>query len=126
MSTSTAPPVVSSCPSVNPKYALPDLPHLAGVDIARSPLDAFRLAVAKLVSEAWGDVEVEKIFAGVDTGESIWTLLRWRRRQWLIQGGKKGADLAVAIPRFKKGKPDEWGKRVVDAVSKENMSFVMY
>lgn len=31
--------------------------------------------------------------------------------------GKKGADLAVAIPRFVKGKPDEPAKKVLDAVS---------
>ena len=31
--------------------------------------------------------------------------------------GKKGGDLTVAIPRFVKGKPDEWAKKVTDAVS---------
>jgi len=64
---------------------------------ASQPIDAFKTAVAQLVASAWED-DAAKIVQGVDTG-------------------KKGADLALAIPRFKKGKPDEWAKKVLDAVS---------
>lgn len=40
-------------------------------------MDAFRLAVAKIISEAWGEPEnVAKIFDGVDTGALIATLRR--------------------------------------------------
>lgn len=39
--------------------------------------------------------------------------------------GKKGADLAVAIPRFVKGKPDEAAKKVLDAVSTAIVAFHM-
>lgn len=67
-STSTAPPVVDPHPAVNPQYALPELPVVKGADPERVPIDAFRLAVAKQVAEVW-DVDVEKVFAGVDTGE---------------------------------------------------------
>jgi len=35
--------------------------------------------------------------------------------------GKKGSDLAVAIPRFVKGNPAEAGKKVVDAVSRSTL-----
>lgn len=79
-------------------YALPTLPSLPGTDIVRQPVDAFKIAVAQLVSEAWGDVDAAKLVAGVDTG-------------------KRGTDLTLAIPRFKKGKPDEWSQKVIDAVS---------
>ncbi|TXT04347.1 hypothetical protein VHUM_04114 [Vanrija humicola] len=81
-------------------YELPAVPQIAGVDYARVPIEQFKAAVAKLVAEAW-DESPEKIFAGVDTG-------------------KKGADLAVAIPRFKKGKPDEWAKKVLDVFKPDN------
>lgn len=79
------------------KYALGPVPQMPGADYARVPVDQFRAAVAKVVAEAW-DEPAEKIFAGVDLG-------------------KKGADFAVATPRFKKGKPDEWVQKVLDAVS---------
>lgn len=81
-------------------YELPPVPQIPGVDYTRVPIEQFKAAVAKLVAEAW-DETPEKIFAGVDTG-------------------KKGADLAVAIPRFKKGKPDDWAKKVLDVVRKKH------
>ncbi|BEJ15181.1 hypothetical protein CspHIS471_0409480 [Cutaneotrichosporon sp. HIS471] len=82
------------------KYALGPVPAIPGTDYARVPVDQFRAAVAKVVADAW-DETPEKIFAGVDLG-------------------KKGADFAVATPRFKKGKPDEWVKKVVDAFKPDN------
>lgn len=30
--------------------------------------------------------------------------------------GKKNIDMCVAVPRFKKGNPDEWAARVTEAV----------
>lgn len=84
--------------SSSSQYALPStLPSVEGYYPETQPIDGFKLAVAQLVAKAWEE-DVAKIVAGVDTG-------------------KKGADLAVAVPRFKKGKPDEWAKKVVDAVS---------
>jgi arginyl-tRNA synthetase len=83
------------------EYALPTLPSVPGLFPEAQPIDAFKLAVAQVVATAWEE-DVAKIVAGVDTG-------------------KKGADLALAIPRFKKGKPDEWSKKVVDAVSNCSM-----
>lgn len=80
------------------KYALGPVPQIPGADYARVPIDQFRAAVAKVVADAW-DETPEKIFPGVDLG-------------------KKGADFAVATPRFKKGKPDEWVQKVLDAVSR--------
>ncbi|KAK1927325.1 hypothetical protein DB88DRAFT_537287 [Papiliotrema laurentii] len=85
----------SAQPPILEKYALPELPSVAAADPHRNVLDAARLSVAKIVSEAWG-VDADKVFMGVDTG-------------------KKGADLAIAIPRFVKGKPDEAAKKVLDA-----------
>lgn len=82
------------------KYQLPALPEIPGVDYDRVPLDAFRAAVAQVVATAW-DEDVQKIFTGVDTG-------------------KKGADFAVAVPRFKKGKPDEWILKVTDGFKPDN------
>lgn len=84
------------------KYALGPVPEIAGADYARVPIDKFRAAVAKVVADAW-DETPEKIFPGVDLG-------------------KKGADFAVATPRFKKGKPDEWVQKVLDAVSQVKWS----
>ncbi len=50
-------------------YPLPDLPTgVPDADPTRSPLDAFRLSVAKLVGEVWEE-DPAKIYAGVDTGE---------------------------------------------------------
>ena len=68
MADSAAPPAVTSHPPTNPKYALPELPKLPDVDAERIPLDAFRLAAAKLVADAWG-MDAAKIFPGVDVGE---------------------------------------------------------
>ncbi|KAL7424485.1 arginyl-tRNA synthetase [Cryptotrichosporon argae] len=82
------------------RYELPPTPAIAGVN-ERAVIDSFKAHVAHFVAEAWGDVDPAKVFAGVDTG-------------------KKGADLSVAIPRFKKGKPDEWAKQVVDKFTPNN------
>lgn len=74
----------------------PTLPVIAGTDYVHEPIQAFKAAVAQIVADAWEE-DVSKIYAGVDTG-------------------KKGTDLALAVPRFKKGKPDEWIKKVEEAV----------
>ena len=64
---------------------LPQLPSVPGVDTKRAPLDNFRLAIAKHVSESLG-VDVNAAFAAVGTG--------------------KIGDYTVAVPRFKlPGKP---------------------
>ncbi len=73
MATFAAPPIASSHSPVV-KYPLPDIPtNVPGADPARSPKDAFRLAVAKFVGEVW-DEDPAKIYAGVDTGESARSL----------------------------------------------------
>lgn len=81
-------------------YDLPALRDIPGTDYHRRPIDAFRALVAQKVAKAW-DEDVVKVFAGVDLG-------------------KKGADLAVAAPRFKKGNPAEWTKKVVDSFEADN------
>ena len=78
-------------------YSIPELPTVEGAHPDRNILDAARLSVAKTIAAAW-DVDVAKVFPAVDFG-------------------KKGADLAVAIPRFFKGSPDEHGAKVVESVS---------
>ncbi|ORY29670.1 hypothetical protein BCR39DRAFT_531576 [Naematelia encephala] len=96
MSTSAAPPSTTPHPAIKAEFELPEYAtNVEGSDPERIPLDKFKLVVVKLVADAW-DEDPAKIFQGVDTG-------------------KKGADLAVAIPRFKKGKPEEWGQKVVAA-----------
>lgn len=77
------------------QHQLPEVPVFPGSDYEREPIQRFRAAVAVLIGEVWGE-DPAKLYAGVDTG-------------------KRGHDLALAIPRFKKGKPDEWGKKVVEA-----------
>ena len=88
---SVAPPIAGS-PATSSKYTLTPLPEVPAAAGHRQIIDTFKVAVAQLVGEAWGE-DPAKIFEGVDTG-------------------KKGADLAVAVPRFKKGKPDEWAEKV--------------
>jgi hypothetical protein len=49
---------------------LPPVPSVSGADPSRAVLDGFRIAVADFVSKTW-DVELEKVFAGVDTGNIL-------------------------------------------------------
>lgn len=81
-------------------HALPALPTIPGTNYDRVPIDAFRASVAQRVATAW-DEDVSKVFAGVDAG-------------------KRGADFAVAVPRFKKGNPAEWIAAVVDSFKPDN------
>lgn len=67
----------SAQPPILEKYALPELPSVAAADPHRNVLDAARLSVAKIVSEAWG-VDADKVFMGVDTGELSFTHLETR------------------------------------------------
>lgn len=81
------------------KYFLPILPEIQGVDPTRSVVEAFKIAAAKLVADAWEE-DVAKIYPAVEMG-------------------KKGADLSVAVVRFKRGKPADlevWTKKVIDNV----------
>ena len=66
-----APPITGvKTAEIPERYALPaDLPEVPGVDVTKEPMEAFKLVVAKLIAEAWGE-DVLKIYAGVDTGES--------------------------------------------------------
>lgn len=68
MASSIAPPTVSSTHPVKPQYELGELPEVASADPSRSPLDAFKLGIAKLVAEAWNE-DVGKVFDGLDTSE---------------------------------------------------------
>lgn len=76
---------------------LPILPHIAGTDPTRVPLDIFRTAVAVQINRAIPSLSLEKIFEGVD-------IL------------KKDVDFQVAVPRFRLGgKPIDWAQKVVDS-----------
>lgn len=67
---STAPPITGAKVEIPSQYALAaDLPQIPGVDLAKEPMEAFKLSVAKLVAQAW-DEDVMKVYAGVDTGGS--------------------------------------------------------
>ncbi|KAF8696470.1 hypothetical protein AX14_001571 [Amanita brunnescens Koide BX004] len=69
----------------------PPLSNVPGTD----PLDAFRIAIAKRVSDALPPLTLEQAYTGVDYG-------------------KKGADFTVALPRFRlPGNVDELAQRVV-------------
>ncbi|WRT68664.1 arginine-tRNA ligase [Kwoniella shivajii] len=79
------------------EFQLPALPTVQGTNPERSPVDAFKLAVAQICAEAF-DEKIEKVYPAVEMG-------------------KKGVDLSVAIVRFKKGKPADlevWAKKVID------------
>lgn len=80
---------------------LPELPKTPAADPARNPLDAFRLAIAQLITKAVPEITLENAFEGVQTS-----------------AGKVG-DFTVAMPRFriKSAKPDELAKKVQEAVS---------
>ena len=74
------------------------LPQVPGTDPIRSPLDAFRIAVAVEINRAAPTLSLEKAYEGVDYG-------------------KKGPDFTVAMPRFRLGgKPNDWAQKVVENV----------
>ncbi|KAK8854571.1 arginine-tRNA ligase [Kwoniella newhampshirensis] len=79
------------------RFVLPALPEVEGADPARSVIDAFKIATAQIVAEAF-DEKIEKIHPAIEMG-------------------KKGVDFSVAIVRFKRGKPADlevWAKKVID------------
>ena len=77
---------------------LPPLPEVPGTDPTRCVLDAFRIAIAKIVADGLEQLTVEQVYQGVDYG-------------------KKGEDFTVALPRFRlPGKVDELAKKVLDKV----------
>ncbi|KAJ7510267.1 hypothetical protein B0H11DRAFT_1958227 [Mycena galericulata] len=57
-------------------------------------LDAFRSSIAERVAAALPPLTVEQAYSGVDYG-------------------KKGADFTIALPRFKLGKPEDVGAKVI-------------
>lgn len=77
--------------------SLPSLPHVPGTDASSCILDAFRIAIAKRVSDALPPLTLDQAYVGVDYG-------------------KKGVDFTVALPRFRlPGKPDELAAKVVSS-----------
>ncbi|KAH9946427.1 arginyl-tRNA synthetase [Epithele typhae] len=75
---------------------LSKLPDVPGTDPTRCVLDAFRIAIAKVLADALPALTVEKAYEGVDYG-------------------KKGEDFTVALPRFRlPGKVDELAKKVLE------------
>ncbi|KAH7918786.1 arginyl-tRNA synthetase [Leucogyrophana mollusca] len=75
--------------------SLPSLPPVPGADPSSCILDAFRIAIAKRVSDALPPLSLEQAYSGVDYG-------------------KKGVDFTVALPRFRlPGKPDELASKVL-------------
>nr|ODN94557.1 arginine-tRNA ligase [Cryptococcus depauperatus CBS 7855] len=87
------------CSDIPEKYVLPEIPQIKGVDSTRSPVEAFKIAAAKRVADAWGE-NIEKIYPAVEMGKF-----------------DKETDLSIAIVRFKRGKPADleiWAKKVID------------
>jgi arginyl-tRNA synthetase len=79
-------------------YYLPPVPSVKGADTETAIIEAYRIAAAKIVSEAV-DIPLETAYPGIDVGN-------------------KKADLYVAMPRFRLGgKPDQWAEKVVAHVS---------
>ncbi|KAH7904951.1 hypothetical protein BJ138DRAFT_1165691 [Hygrophoropsis aurantiaca] len=75
--------------------SLPSLPPVATADPSACILDAFRIAIAKRLSDALSPLTLEQAYSGVDYG-------------------KKGVDFTVALPRFRlPGKPDELAGKVL-------------
>ncbi|KAG7531039.1 hypothetical protein FFLO_04594 [Filobasidium floriforme] len=75
-------------------YYLPPVPSVKGADTETAIIEAYRIAAAKIVSEAV-DIPLETAYPGIDVGN-------------------KKADLYVAMPRFRLGgKPDPWAEKVV-------------
>ncbi|KIK50467.1 hypothetical protein GYMLUDRAFT_65260 [Collybiopsis luxurians FD-317 M1] len=76
--------------------SLPSVPPVPGTDPSSCIFDAFRISIAKRVSEALEPLTLEQAYAGVDYG-------------------KKGEDFTVALPRFRlPGKVDELAKKVIE------------
>lgn len=76
---------------------MPKLPAVQGTDHSRCAFDAFRIAIAKRLSEAL-PLSLEQAYAGVDYG-------------------KKGEDFTVAVPRFRlPGKVEEIAAKVLEKV----------
>jgi arginyl-tRNA synthetase len=65
---STSAPNGASAAAIPERYALPTFPETKSADPDREPMDAFKLAAAKLIADAWQE-PLDKIFDGVDTGE---------------------------------------------------------
>ncbi|KAG8945013.1 hypothetical protein FRC04_001269 [Tulasnella sp. 424] len=73
------------------------LPSIPGTDPERSPLDAFKIAVAASINKALPEVPLEAAYKAADIG-------------------RKGVDFSVAVARFKLGgKPDPWAKKVEES-----------
>ena len=82
--------------------SLPRLPILANTDPSTCILDSFRIAIAKIVSEALPPLTLEQAYNGINYG-------------------KKGVDFTVALPRYRlPGKVDELARQVTNGVSFEN------
>jgi arginyl-tRNA synthetase len=78
--------------------SLPPLPKVSGTEPSSCILDAFRIAIAKRVSDALPPLTLDQAYSGVDYG-------------------KKGVDFTVALPRFRlPGKVDDLANKVVDTV----------
>lgn len=78
--------------------SLPSLPHVPGTDPSSCILDAFRIAIAKRISDRLPQLTIAQAYSGVDYG-------------------KKGVDFTVALPRFRlPRKPDELAKTVLEDV----------
>jgi len=78
--------------------SMPQLPAVPETDPSKAVLDAFRIAIAKRLSETL-PLTLEQAYSGVDYG-------------------KKGEDFTVAVPRFRlPGKVDEIAAKVIENVS---------
>ncbi|KAL0571900.1 arginyl-tRNA synthetase [Marasmius crinis-equi] len=74
---------------------LPSLPTLPDTEPSRCIFDAYRISIAKRVSEAL-PLSIEQAYGGVDYG-------------------KKGVDFTIALPRFRlPGKVDDLAKKVTE------------
>ena len=77
---------------------LPPLPEVQEAEPSRCVLDAFRIAIAKRISDALPPLTLEQVYQGVDYG-------------------KKGEDFTVALPRFRLKEPVDVLAKKVTAVS---------
>ncbi|KAK7439837.1 arginyl-tRNA synthetase [Stygiomarasmius scandens] len=76
--------------------SLPKLSEVPDTDPSSCILDAFRIGIAKKVSDAIPELTLEQVYSGVDYG-------------------KKGVDFTIALPRFRlKEKVDVLAKKVID------------
>jgi arginyl-tRNA synthetase len=103
---------------------LPPLPHVAGAEPQLIAQDIFKIAAAVRVSESLGAFDFHLFLSRKKKKKNLEADFRngndyegidLEKAYEGVESGKKGADLAVAVPRFRlKGDPKALAKKVVD------------